>query len=108
MELTFKRNDVPPPSVFQLLYSDGTVIDLTSCTVMFNLRLQNSLLFISRAAAVIDALEGMVSFAWQTGDFALSGTYQGEFEVTFPGGATRTVPSDSYIVITVYDDVENG
>jgi hypothetical protein len=54
---------------------------------------------------------GTVSYAWAAGDLSVSGTYQQEFEVVWPGGPPtqkETFPNSGYGSVVVADDLDNA
>ena len=99
-----KRNDRLPALRVQLLRDDGTIVNLTTATAVtlkmgapFNLNV---------AAVVIDAVNGIVEYAWAAGNTNVTeGNYRAEFEVTWPGGIPETFPTDGYIIVQVYTDL---
>jgi hypothetical protein len=60
---------------------------------------------VKRSAVVVDAATRTLRYDWALGDTDTSGVYRGEFEVT-ANGRPETFPTDSYIDIVVYDDVD--
>jgi hypothetical protein len=101
-----KRNDrLPAISVF--LEAGNAAIDLTSCTVRFLMTSEaTGVLKVDGAATVLSASTGKVSYEWGATDTDTSGVYRAEWEVTFPGGKTRTVPSKGYDTVEVHDDLD--
>ncbi len=84
--------DLSPSIVATLQNSDGSIFDLTNCTVVFQLSQQGKVLF-SKAASVINAKSGVVEYDWDAGDTDFSGVCTGLFIVTLFGGATQTFPT---------------
>jgi hypothetical protein len=84
--------DLSPSIVATLQNSDGSVFDLTSCTVVFQLSQQGKVLF-SKAASVVNAKSGVVEYDWAAGDTDFGGVCTGLFIVTLFGGATQAFPT---------------
>lgn len=111
MAFNIKRNDTLPVLKAQLLQSDGgTPIDLTAATSV-------SLVMkpvgaaptdpptFKNACVVTDDALGQVEYRWAAADTADSGSYNGEFEVAWSGGAIQTLPLSDYFQIVVVSDL---
>lgn len=100
-----KSNDTSP----SLLYTLSPVTtDLTGATVCFNMRpATGGAVKVSRAAAVVVTETGTptVRYDWTAQDTDTSGTYDGEFEVTYAGGAVETFPNTGFIKIVIAKDI---
>lgn len=100
-----KRGDTSPSLLYAL--SPATT-DLTGATVRFNLRPANGgSVKVSRAAAVVVTETGTptVRYDWQAADTDTAGYFDGEFEVTYAGGAIETFPNSGYIRVTIGEDI---
>ena len=106
-----KRNDTAPVMEARLLTKTLQNVSIVGATVVFNMRSPSGVVVIDRAAVtVLNAETGLVKYEWDAGDTARSGTYQGEFEVTFFDGKIETFPksenaASNFITIVVSDDV---
>lgn len=101
-----KQNDTLPALVAYLYNPDGSVVDLTGATVKFIMRLTSGgAAKVDTAATVVTATSGYVKYSWVAADTDTVGEYEGEFEVTFSGGAIQTYPNSKYIKIKVVDDI---
>ena len=102
-----KRNDTRQYLARTLTNADGTVIDLTSASVAFNMRLRGSdtLKIDGGVVVVVLASAGTVRYEWATADLDTAGYYEGEFEVTFGDSTVITVPNEEHIPITVTADI---
>lgn len=108
-DLTIKRNDIPLTTTFQLLYNDGTAINLTTAsTINMFMRLSGSVSFQTFSLAITDAVNGKVSLTWASGDLQTSGTYIAEIQISFTGGFKLTCPSQDYITILIIDDIDDA
>jgi hypothetical protein len=101
-----KRNDTQPVLERTLLDVDDAPVNLTGATVKFIMRKPGaSTAKVSAAATVVTPLAGEVSYQWTGTDTDTAGTYNGEFEVTFSGGAKQTFPNDGHLKIEVVEDL---
>jgi hypothetical protein len=99
-DLRFKVGNTLPV-IRQTLKNDvGTVLDLTGATVQFRMREPGQALKVNRAAVVIDAPNGVVQYAWQTGDTDTAGLFSAEWAVTY-GSDVETVPADGFCKILI-------
>lgn len=100
-----KSNDTSP----SLLYALAPLsTDLTGAAVCFNMRpATGGAVKVSRAAAVVVTETGTptVRYDWTAQDTDTSGTYDGEFEVTYAGGAVETFPNTGFIKIVIAKDI---
>lgn len=104
-EFFIKKGDRLPELQRTLSDSSGPV-DLTGATVRFRMRNQAKETITDAAAVVVDATAGVVKYAWQSGDTAASGVYEGEFRVTFADFRVLTFPNRGWISITVNENID--
>ncbi len=113
MAFIIKRNDTRPILTAQLTSSDPLDVDnqipvdlSAATTIKFFMRLAPNVgtLEVSGTASITDAANGKVAYTFTAADTDTSGEYLGEFEVSW-GTDRQTFPSDSYIQITVKDDL---
>ena len=103
-----KQNDTSPTLSVVLADSDGTAIDLTGASVQFKMRAVNSsTLKVNASASITNASNGAVSYTFSSSNTDTSGLFQGEFQVTFSGGAIETFPNAEYISINILDDLDS-
>lgn len=103
---TIKKGDTAP-ALTQTLKQNGVAVDLTNATsVAFRWKKTDSTAVSSATASIVDAANGIVEYDWKTGDLAAAGGYEGEFAVTWNDGDIQTFPSDSWILITVFDTLD--
>jgi phage baseplate assembly protein gpV len=100
-----KQNDTQPRMLATLKDGDGTVIDLTSATARFHMRTPSGTVVVDAAATVVNAAAGIVRYDWQAADTASVGTYQAEFEITYPDNTVETFPNAGYIRVQITDDI---
>jgi hypothetical protein len=101
MSLTFVQGDNRPNLIGTLTYpTTGDPVDLTGCTVVFQMRKENDRRYtVNALATVISPLTGQVRYDWSANDLAVPGEYQAQFEITF-GDATHQTsdPPETLIV----------
>lgn len=96
-DFTIKQGDTKPEIRATLKDANGTAINLTGATVRFHLSAKVSgTVKVDSPATVISASEGIVQYAWSTGDTDTAGVYNAEWEITFSDGSVQTVPNDGY------------
>ena len=106
MSFKIKENDTTPSLRASLLNGSGDPVDLIGATVRFYMRLMGSnSTTIDASASVISEASGIVQYDWVAGDTADVGSYQAEFEVTYPDGNIETFPNANYIGVEIIDDI---
>jgi hypothetical protein len=73
---------------------DGTVINLTSCTVKVYLYLnktQQNTGHESSTVSIINPLTGAIGWQPATGDFSLKGQYRANIEITYPDASIEVL-----------------
>ncbi len=94
-----KQNDANTDMYATLKNADDTVIDLsTASKVKFHVGYEGDVAskLIDANCTIVNAATGRVRFRWTASHAALEpGTYDAEFEITWPDGTIRTVPSKS-------------
>ena len=102
-----KQNDTSPALSVVVADSSGTAINITGASVIFKMRAVNSSsLKVNSSATITNASNG-VSYTFSASDTDTAGLFQGEFQVTFSGGAIETFPNSEYISINVLDDLDS-
>tara|TARA_Y100000356_G_scaffold128083_1_gene127614 strand:+ start:199 stop:417 length:219 start_codon:yes stop_codon:yes gene_type:complete len=67
----------------------------------------SSTLKTNASATITNASGGAVSYTFSASDTNTAGLFQGEFQVTFSGGAIETFPNAEYISINILDDLDS-
>ena len=88
------KGDLKPSVQATLKWKDGSIANLTGCTVKFHMKKGDSVLIDKNASIVDPPTSGIVQYDWASGDTDTSGTCKGEFEVTWADGKTTTWPSE--------------
>jgi BppU N-terminal domain len=102
-----KKDTTLAPLDVRLLSATGARIDVSLATVRFRMRKKGGATnVIDRAATILDAVQGLVRYQWQTSDAALIGDYEAEFEVTYPDTNNRIFPSPGFISIRITDSLD--
>jgi hypothetical protein len=100
-------NDLKPSIRAQLKYKDGTIVNLTDCSVNFHMSNQEGNVLINEPASIlIPPTDGWVQYDWQDARDTKKkdtdvdpGIYPAEFEVTFADGKNMTFPTKKDFVI---------
>ena len=101
-ELVFVQGNTSPDigAVLHVKGDPTTPIDLTDCTVRFQMRKPDDRTFTVDAAATIDdEPAGEVSYQWTTNDLAVPGVYDVQWEVTFPDLRVQTTATPNLITV---------
>jgi transcriptional/translational regulatory protein YebC/TACO1 len=101
--VTIKRNDTKD-NIKATLSNESGPVDLTGATVRF-LMSKRGIVKVDRQAQIQDAVNGIVWMVFEQGDTDESGSFQAEFEVTFPDARVETFPNDSFILINIINDL---
>lgn len=101
-----KQNDTRAVTAI-LKDADGTAVDITGSSVVFNMRLEGSdTAKVSRGAAtIVSAAAGSVKYTFSGTDTDTIGSYDAEFEVTYGDGTVETFPSRGYFKVKIEDDI---
>jgi hypothetical protein len=100
-DLTFVQGDTAPSVFGTLTDTNGDPIDLTGCTVRFQMRNTLDRRFVVNAVAVIEspATGGEVRYDWQAGDLSEVGSFVSRWRITF--GDSTIEHTDPENTITV-------
>lgn len=100
MTLTFVQGDTAPAITAPLTHdSDGSAVNLTGCTVRFQMRKGNDRRFtVNEVATLVDAPTGQVEYVWGPNDLAVPGDYQVQWEVTYVDARVQTTDTSTITV----------
>jgi len=106
MTFYVKQNDTTPSLRAALKNGDNDAIDLTNATCRFHMRkIGSTTVSVDEAAQIVTEATGIVQYNWTASDTATVGSYQGEFEVTYPDNTIETFPNNGYIRVEITDDI---
>jgi len=106
MSFYIKQDDTTPSLRADLKNGSGNNVDLLDATVRFHMREVGSTnVVVDADATVISEAGGTVQYDWVAGDTADVGSYQVEFEVTYPTGTVETFPNNGYIRVEIISDI---
>jgi hypothetical protein len=103
MAITIKRNDTRD-AIKATLSNEKGVVDLTGCSIRFIMARRNKIK-VDKPAIIEDTLNGVVWAIFDQGDTDEVGTFQAEFEVTFPDNRIATFPNNDYLMIEIKSDL---
>lgn len=102
-----KRNDTKPYLAVNLFDNTGSAVDLTTASgIYFNLADSTFTPVISGSCTITGSLLGQCEYRWSATDTARSGTYWGEFEITYTDGTILTMPSDHSLKVQISEDYD--
>lgn len=100
MAITFVQFDTAPDIKAVLHREDEPTVplDLTGCTVRFQMRKKDDKRYTVNASATIVApASGQVKYSWGASDLQHAGEYIVQWEVTFPGGLVQTTAPEDVV-----------
>jgi hypothetical protein len=104
-DYTLKQNDTWPPLVATLSDIAGP-LDLTDADTIRLILRSRALVITTAPVEIVDpASSGQVTYTFTTADTRVAGDYSLEFEITWNNGGIETVPNDSYLTITIVEDL---
>lgn len=108
-DFTIKAHD-RLPSIQTTLSAGGVPVDLTTATGVTFIMAQTigGSTKINAAAVVVNAAAGVVRYDWLSTDTDTPGSYNAEWEVTWPGPKQQTFPTASYHSISVLADLDGS
>ena len=90
--LKIVEQNTAPPIVITCQRTDGTIIDLTGCSV--KLIITNGTVQTNSAhpsCTVTTPTAGVITYTPQSGDFPIAGTYTCDVVITYGGGGIETL-----------------
>lgn len=109
-DFAMKAHDTLPSLRVTLTLSDGSPIDLTTSTsIDFIMREETALVPVVDSPAIVfgSPTDGVLEYEWIDGDTDIPGIYRGEFEIHWSTGKKQTVPTLSYITISILADLDD-
>lgn len=100
--LTFVQGDTAPEirSTLHALGDVSDVVDLTGCTVRFQMRKADDRRFtVNNEADVVDADGGIVRYQWGPNDLSVAGSYEVQWHVIYPDARRQTTAATETITV---------
>ena len=101
MAFNIKQNDTSPSLQATLKDSALAPIDLTEATVNLHMKSVDGTIKVDTSMTIVEELNGIIKYDWQTGDTDTVGTYNVEFQVTYSDASVETFPNNGNKVISV-------
>lgn len=98
------------PAIQATLSVGGQPVNLTTATgVKFIMRATGGgTVKVNAAAVIVTPTAGVVRYDWIAADTATPGSYQAEWQVTWPDAKPQTFPTASYHTVDVLADLDGG
>jgi hypothetical protein len=92
IEATFVQGDTGPTIRAQITDEvTGDPINLTNCTVKFQMRKPDDTRYqVNAGATITNASQGLVAYSWGQKDLAIWGEYDAQWEITFQDAVVQT------------------
>jgi hypothetical protein len=107
MNYLLKRNDNQYKITYSLVNDDGSIPNLSTATVNFNVGNATKILF-TKPAVIDNAGSGIVSYTLTDEDTLYDGLYRAEFVATLSDGTLLTYPRNGYISINIQKNVDTS
>lgn len=106
MAFEIKRGDRRPTWRVNLT-ANGVPVDLTGAlAVRFTMdTAAGGASIVRQPMTVVNAVNGLVEYAWAAGETNNAGNYNAEVEVEWTVGVFTTFPSKGYFLISIYEDL---
>lgn len=109
MSVTVFQDNLSPTISDILTRSDGSVFDLSNCTLRFKMRREDSgALVVDHDASVTDAVAGEWSYTWQSGDTSQAGTFKAWLVVTPQVGTPQDTPEFTVSILPHHPPLLGG
>lgn len=100
-DLQMIENDTAP-SVFGHITDDNGDVDLTGCTVRFQMREDiDNRYAVDAVAVIVTAGEGQVRYDWAAGDANLIGNFDVRWRILFPDGSIEHTDPQGTIQVAI-------
>ena len=102
-----KHNDTSPAIQIDAKDAAGVAKNITGATIKFHMRAKGaSVAKVDAAGSIVAGASGVMKYQWITGDTDTTGTFEGEFEVTYTDSTIETFPNGSrYIRIKIAEEI---
>lgn len=103
VQFSIKQGDTLPPIRSILKDAANNVVPLpVGTTVKFHLKKVSGSIKVDAAATIVDVPTAEVKYDWVDGDTDEAGDFVAEWEVTYSGGGTLSVPNTTDIEVKIY------
>jgi hypothetical protein len=102
---TIHQYDNLVPLSYQLQFSDGTPIDLTTATASLHIRDQDNNIYVE-SMTITSRATGLVEYYFDEKIVSSSGLKEMEIRLDFDDGTIMYVPSDATIKIEVFPAID--
>jgi len=106
-EFVIKRGDLEPPITATIKDATGAVVNLTGATspvLILKPIAGGSAQRLSTGTTLLDATNGRIRHAWQSGETTTAGSYFAEWEVSWPTSRPQTFPTEGTFMVVVEQD----
>jgi hypothetical protein len=106
-DFTIAQNDTSPVLTDTLTYSNGQPANLTGATLSLVMRslASSTPVTLTGTAAIVEPLDGKVSYTFSAKDTATVGQFSASWEVVLGGGAKMRWPTVGYISINIEESL---
>ncbi len=101
-----KEGDTSPDLQVTLKDGDGNAVDVSGAAIVFSMSAGGVVKTSEQTVTLVTASSGVVKYPWVAGDTDTPGTFIGEFEVTFAGGAIQTYPNSATGRLNIFIEPE--
>lgn len=111
LKVVKKRHSQRPYLRVRIKDSDEEAFDLTGAlgaTFVMYAR-ASGIEKVNAAAVIVDPpTQGLIEYQWAAADVNTAGEFIAEFDVDYGAGETLTLPEDGNILVTIFEDINNG
>ena len=101
-----KAGDTYKPLTYQIKDFNGA-IDLTNCEVNFKMSTSYFDLLLNQKAEIVDPVNGLVKYQFNSAETRKVGYFYAGFEVTFPDFRKQSFPQSGYLKVQINKSLKN-
>lgn len=106
MAFYIKKDDTSPALRATMTDGENNAINITDATVVFRMYTLDGVEKVNSSCSIIDGAAGIVEYVWQAGDTDTTGTFRGEWQVTYTDSTIEKFPNNDYASIVVVADLD--